>query len=74
MRTRASESCFNGSMTSRNSATDPGQPWVMINGNASASSDRAWMKWICSPSMSVRKCGHWLKRSSCARQSNFVCQ
>ena len=29
------------------------------------------MKWICWPSMSVRKCGQRLKRSSCARQSNL---
>ena len=30
------------------------------------------MKWICWPSIVVRKCGQRLKRSSCARQSNFV--
>ena len=44
----------------------PGQPCVMINGNASGSSERAWMKWICWPSISVRKCGQRLNRSSCA--------
>ena len=59
---RRGSSARSGSMTSRNSATEPGQPCVMINGNASGLSERAWMKWICWPSMSVRKCGQRLNR------------
>ena len=34
-----------GSMMSRNSAIDPGQPWVMRSGSASGSVDRTWRKW-----------------------------
>ena len=56
-------------ITSRNSTTEPGQPCVSSNGNASGCSERAWMKWIDCPSMSVRKCSSSLSRASCARQS-----
>src|SRR4051812_3289969 len=61
-------------MTSRNSDTEPGQPCDMSSGVASGLSERAWMKCTCWPSISVRKCGHRLKRSSCARQSKVVRQ
>ena len=37
--------------------TEPGQPWVMINGNASSCRDLTWMKWIATPSISVLNCG-----------------
>ena len=45
----AAPPCASGSvslgMTSRNSTTEPGQPWVMSRGKASGWGDRAWMKW-----------------------------
>ena len=37
--------------------TEPGQPCVMISGNAFSCCDRTWMKWISTPSISVVNCG-----------------
>jgi predicted ester cyclase len=34
------------------SITEPGQPWVMINGNVSACGDFTWIRWISMPSIS----------------------
>jgi hypothetical protein len=58
-----------GPITSRNSAIDPGQPWVRMSGNASGRSDRTCAKWIGWPSMTVRNCGYALSRASVRRQS-----
>jgi hypothetical protein len=44
-------------MVSSSSMTEPGQPCVMISGNASSCGDRTWMKWMSSPSISVMKFG-----------------
>ena len=49
--------------------TEPGQPWVMINGNASSCWERTWMKWISTPSISVVNWGKALSFSSTLRQS-----
>ena len=45
-------------MTSRNSTTDPGQPWVSSSGKASGWGDRTWRKWIDWPSITVRYCAN----------------
>ena len=37
--------------------TEPGQPCVMISGNAFACGDFTWMKWMSTPSISVLNCG-----------------
>ena len=58
-----------GPMTSRNSTTDPGQPWVMTSGNASGDGDCTWMKWTPRPSSSVRNCGSPFSCASHRRQS-----
>jgi hypothetical protein len=49
--------------------TEPGQPWVMINGKASSWRDRTWMKWMTAPSISVVAWGRALSLASQARQS-----
>ena len=49
--------------------TEPGQPCVMISGNASACSDFTWMKWMSSPSISVLNCGSAFSFASHALQS-----
>ena len=61
-----------GPMTSRNSATDPGHPWVSSSGRASGSGERTCRKWMSCPSMVVTNCGHSLRRASCLRQSYEV--
>ena len=58
-----------GPMTSRNSATEPGQPWVRISGSASGCGDRTCRKWTCWPSIVVTNCGCSLRRASWTRQS-----
>lgn len=58
-----------GSMTLRNSRTEPGQPWVRIIGSASWWRDRTWMKWMSSPSILVLNCGRELSFASIFRQS-----
>ena len=42
-----------GPITSSISMIDPGQPCVMISGRALSCSERTWMKWIWTPSISV---------------------
>ena len=49
--------------------TEPGQPCVMISGNASACADFTWMKWMSTPSISVLNCGSAFSFASHARQS-----
>jgi hypothetical protein len=45
------------SMTFRNSAIEPGQPWVMMSGKAVGSGERTCRKWMFCPSMVVVNCG-----------------
>jgi hypothetical protein len=40
-------------MTSGNSRTEPGQPWVRTSGSASGLADRTCRKWTFRPSISV---------------------
>ena len=54
--------------------TEPGQPCVMISGNASSCGDLTWMKWISTPSISVVNCGRALSFASALRQSYCVSQ
>ena len=61
-------------MVSRSSMTDPGQPCVMISGNACSCRDLTWMKWMSSPSISVLNCGRAFSRASHWRQSYSVVQ
>jgi hypothetical protein len=56
-------------MVSSNSITEPGQPWVMIRGNASSRRDFTWMKWMSCPSISVLNCGSAFSLASDLRQS-----
>ena len=58
-----------GPMTSSISMTEPGQPCVMISGNASACWDFTWMKWTSTPSISVLNIGSAFSLASHARQS-----
>ena len=37
------------------STIEPGQPWETTIGSASSCLERTWMKWMSSPSISVRK-------------------
>ena len=59
--TAGSRPCARGSvsgpMTSRYSATEPGQPCVRISGTAPGSGDLTCRKWMSCPSISVRYCG-----------------
>src|SRR6516164_2289998 len=50
-----------GPTTSSSSITEPGQPCVMIRGNASACRDLTWTKWMPTPSISVLNCGNAFK-------------
>jgi hypothetical protein len=54
--------------------TEPGQPCVMISGNAFSCFDRTWMRWMSVPSISVVNCGSALSFVSVARQSCSVVQ
>jgi hypothetical protein len=58
-----------GPITSRNSAIEPGQPWLTISGSAPGSGDRTCRKCTPVPSMVVANCGWALIRASVARQS-----
>ncbi len=49
--------------------TEPGQPCVMISGNASSCWERTWMKWMSSPSISVVNWGKAFSFASALRQS-----
>jgi hypothetical protein len=61
-------------MVSSSSTTEPGQPCVMINGNAFSCADSTWMKWMSSPSISVLNCGSAFNRAWHRRQSYSVVQ
>lgn len=63
-----------GSITSRNSRNEPGQPCVSTSADASGFADRTWTKWMVWPSISVVKCGSSLSFASCSRQSYSVRQ
>jgi hypothetical protein len=54
--------------------TEPGQPWVMISGNAFSCRDLTWMKWISTPSISVVNCGSAFSLASVLRQSYSLVQ
>ena len=54
--------------------TEPGQPWVMISGNAFSCRDLTWMKWISTPSISVVNCGSALSRASTRPKSYSFAQ
>jgi hypothetical protein len=61
-------------MTFSISITEPGQPCVMISGNASSRWERTWMKWMTRPSISVTNCGTAFSRASNLRKSYSVPQ
>ena len=62
-----------GPTVSSSSMTEPGQPCVMISGNAFSCRDLTWMKWISTPSISVVNCGSAFSVASHVRQSySFV--
>src|SRR6188508_1382905 len=63
-----------GPTVSSSSMTEPGQPCVMISGNAFSCRDLTWMKWISTPSISVVYCGSAFSRASHLRQSYSVDQ
>lgn len=56
-------------ITSRNSTTEPGHPWLRISGKASASGDLTCKKWMFCPSISVVNWGNPLSLASHSRQS-----
>ena len=60
---------LSGPITFTNSRNEPGQPWVMISGSASACGERTWKKWISSPSISVMNWGSAFNSASSSRQS-----
>ena len=49
--------------------TEPGQPCVMISGNAFSRGDLTWMKWMSRPSISVMNCGSAFSLASNLRKS-----
>ena len=61
-------------MVPSSSMTEPGQPCVMISGNAFSCGDLTWMKWMSTPSISVVNCGSALSFASIVRQSWSVVQ
>jgi hypothetical protein len=68
-----SPSCAPGSLkgpiTLRYSQNVHGQPCERISGLGLGPLPRTWMKWIGTPSISVRNCGYALIARSCLRQS-----
>jgi hypothetical protein len=54
--------------------TEPGQPWVMISGSASACGDFTWIKWMSTPSIPVMNCGSAFSFASHLRQLYSVPQ
>ena len=56
-------------MIASSSMTEPGHPCVMMIGSAFSCSERTWMKWMSSPSISVMKCGRAFSFASHRRQS-----
>ncbi len=61
-------------MTPSISTIEPGQPCVMISGNAFVCRDFTWMKWMSTPSISVVNCGSAFSFASHARQSYSAAQ
>jgi hypothetical protein len=61
-------------MTASSSMIEPGHPWVMMTGSALSCSERTWMKWMSSPSISVMKWGRPFSFASHRRQSYSVAQ
>jgi hypothetical protein len=53
---------------------EPGQPWVMISGNAFSWRDVTWMKWTSTPSISVVNCASAFSLASHLRQSYSLVQ
>ena len=51
------------------SMTEPGQPCVMISGNALSCRDLTWMKWMAAPSISVVNWGSAFSLASHRRTS-----
>jgi hypothetical protein len=51
------------------SMTEPGHPCVTMSGSAFSCRERAWMKWMSSPSISVTNCGSAFSLASTVRQS-----
>ena len=58
-----------GSMIFSCSMIEPGQPCVTMSGSASSCRERTWMKWMSSPSISVRKFGRLFSLASHRLQS-----
>ena len=56
-------------MVFKSSTIEPGQPCVIINGNASGWGERTWMKWMSTPSRLVTNCGKAFSLASNRRQS-----
>jgi hypothetical protein len=63
-----------GPITLRISTIEPGQPWVMISGNACSWGERAWRKWMSRPSSSVMNWGRAFSLASNRRKSYSVSQ
>jgi hypothetical protein len=56
-------------MVSSSSITEPGQPWLMLSGNACSWGERRWSKWSSTPSMVVLNWGRAFSLASARRQS-----
>jgi hypothetical protein len=54
--------------TPSSSMTEPGQPCVMISGNAFSWRDLTWMEWMPNPSISVLNSGRAFSSASHVRQ------
>ena len=63
-----------GSMTLRNSTTEPGQPWVMTSGVAPGWGERTCTKWMSRSLTRVRNCGNRLSRACAAGHSYSISQ
>ena len=60
-----------GPISLPNSTIEPGHPCVSISGIAPGLADLTWMKWMSSPSISVRNWGKRLSSDSKRRQSEL---
>ena len=58
----AAPGSVSGPIWSRNSTTEPGQPWMSSSGIAPGCFDLTWMKWMSWPSISVTKLGSCVER------------
>jgi hypothetical protein len=61
-------------MIPSSSTTEPGQPCVIIAGNAFECGDFTWIKWTSTPSIAVLNCGSAFSCVSNVRQSYSVVQ